>query len=224
MLDGLQMTLIDIIILIIVILSGGLAAVRGFVREFLSILSWAGAALIAVYGYPYAQPYAASLTDIKLFADAGTAIVLFIVSLAILSIISNILSSGVKDSAVGPLDRALGFLFGIGRGIFLVCLIFIGASFVWEEENMPNMVKSSKSFPIIKVTSAKLLDILPTEYGDSSNIFINDAKKKINDVNKFKQQYEKLSNPKPEPVKNKVEQSYGEFERLQLENLIDDSR
>ncbi len=224
MLDGLQITIIDIIILIIVILSGGLAAVRGFVREFLSILSWAGAALIAVYGYPYAQPYAANLTDIKLFADAGTAITLFVVSLAILSIISNILSSGVKDSAVGPLDRALGFLFGIGRGVFLICLIFIGASFIWEEKNMPHMVTSSKSFPIVKITSASLLEILPDEYSNNNNIMVNDVKQKINQANKFKQQYEKLSNPKPDILKNQNEQSYGDYDRQQLESLIDDSR
>lgn len=224
MLDGLPITIIDIIVLVVVVLSGGLAAVRGFVREFLSILSWAGAALIAIYGYPYAQPYAAQLTDIKLFADAGTAITLFVISLAILSIISGMLSGRVKDSAVGPLDRALGFLFGIARGVFLVCLIYIGVSFVWEESDLPDMVTSSKSYPAIQSTSAKLFDMLPEEYRDGSSNAISDVKKKIDEAAQFQEQYEKLSNPSPSQSNDAPEQSYGDEDRSQLESLIGDTQ
>ena len=224
MLDGLPITIVDIIILVVVILSGGLAAVRGFVREFLSILSWAGAALIAIYGYPYAQPYAAQLTDVKLFADAGTAIVLFVISLAILSIISGLLSSRVKDSAVGPLDRALGFLFGVTRGVFLVCLVYIGASFVWEEQDLPKLVTTSKTYPAIQTTSAKLLNILPAEYREGGNSAIDDVKKEIEKATEYQKQYEKLSNPAPSSSENADEPTYGDTDRSQLESLINNTQ
>lgn len=227
MLDGLPITIVDIIILVVVVLSGGLAAVRGFVREFLSILSWAGAALIAIYGYPYARPYANELTDVQLFADAGTGIVLFVISLAILSIISSLLSGRVKESAVGPLDRALGFLFGVVRGVFLVCLVYIGVSFVWEEADFPNMVTTSKSYPAIKSTSAKLLNLLPAEYRDDGTSAIDKVRKQIEDAAMdaaIKDQFEKLSNPAPKSPGNDSEQSYGDDDRSELESLIEETQ
>ena len=43
-------TLLDIIVLAVMLLSGLLAMIRGFMREILSIAAWGAAALATVYG------------------------------------------------------------------------------------------------------------------------------------------------------------------------------
>ena len=61
----------DIVIAIVLIISGFLAYFRGLVREVLSLATWIGSALAAYYAFPYAQPYARDLIGVKGIADAA---------------------------------------------------------------------------------------------------------------------------------------------------------
>ena len=49
-------TLLDIILLVVMLISGLLAMVRGFMREILSIAAWAAAAIATLYAYPKLMP------------------------------------------------------------------------------------------------------------------------------------------------------------------------
>ena len=51
-------TLLDIILLAVMLLSGLLALVRGFMREILSIAAWAAAAIATIALYPRLLPMA----------------------------------------------------------------------------------------------------------------------------------------------------------------------
>ena len=57
-------TLLDILLLVVMLISGLLAMIRGFMREILSICAWIVAALVTLYGYsrvlPIAQGYFSS--------------------------------------------------------------------------------------------------------------------------------------------------------------------
>ena len=71
-------TLLDIILLAVMLISGLLAMVRGFMREVLSIAAWGAAAIVTLYSYSKLLPSAALvpptvLTRIgPLAAPAGT--------------------------------------------------------------------------------------------------------------------------------------------------------
>ena len=47
-------TLLDILLLGVMLISGLLAMIRGFMREILSIAAWAAAAVATLYAYPQA--------------------------------------------------------------------------------------------------------------------------------------------------------------------------
>src|SRR5438105_15956138 len=49
-------TLLDIILLVVMLVSALLAMVRGFMREVLSIASWAAAAIVTGWAYPTLKP------------------------------------------------------------------------------------------------------------------------------------------------------------------------
>ena len=51
-------TLLDIILLVVMLISGLLAMIRGFMREILSIGAWGIAALVTLYSYARVLPLA----------------------------------------------------------------------------------------------------------------------------------------------------------------------
>ena len=51
-------TLLDIFLLAVMLISGVLAMIRGFMREVLSIAAWGGAAIVTLYGYSKLLPAA----------------------------------------------------------------------------------------------------------------------------------------------------------------------
>ena len=107
-------TLLDIILLLVMLVSGLLAMIRGFMREILSIGAWGVAALVTLYSYPRVLPLAKQYFASDFIAAAVSAGGVFLGTLLIVSIITARLSDMVLDSRVGALDRTLGFLFGLG--------------------------------------------------------------------------------------------------------------
>src|SRR3954447_7867992 len=53
-------TLLDLVLLAVMLVSGLLAMVRGFMREILSIAAWAAAALVTLFAFPRLLPLAKS--------------------------------------------------------------------------------------------------------------------------------------------------------------------
>lgn len=136
-----QFTYVDAIVAAIVLLSAFLAYSRGFTRELFAIGGWILAALLAFYLAPLAAPLVAEAPWIgpKL---AESCLILMIASfslivaagLLVLAVFTPVFASMVTESALGPLDRALGFLFGILRGLVLVAIGYlIYVSFAADE-------------------------------------------------------------------------------------------
>ncbi len=73
-----------------------------------------------------------SLFDIV--ADFGTGIVIFVLSLVILSLMSRRISKKVKESPLNAVDRSLGFLFGLLRGALIVCIAYIGLGMFYPQD------------------------------------------------------------------------------------------
>jgi membrane protein required for colicin V production len=137
-----QFTYIDAIVAAVTLLSAFLAWSRGFTREVFAIGGWILAAVIAFYLAPLVAPLAAEipwlgekLAESCLILMIAAFSLVVAASLLILAVFTPIFASVVLESALGPVDRALGFLFGIARGIVLVAVAYlVYASFAGQEE------------------------------------------------------------------------------------------
>ena len=107
-------TLLDIGLIVIMLISALLAMVRGFMREVLSIAAWILAAGATLYSYTKLLPYAKQYFNNDIVAAAAVVGGVFLVTLIVVSILTVRVSDMVLDSRVGALDRTLGFLFGLG--------------------------------------------------------------------------------------------------------------
>ena len=115
-LDG--YTIVDGVSLLIVVISALLAFSRGLIREVMSIVGWVVAAVAAFTFAPELGPLVAEVPVVsdliggscQLQTLAAFAAV-FAIALVIVSIFTPLFSGLVANSALGPMDQGLGFLF-----------------------------------------------------------------------------------------------------------------
>ncbi|MBV9076795.1 MAG: CvpA family protein [Methylobacteriaceae bacterium] len=157
-------SILDLVVIGVVVISALLAAVRGFTREVLAIVAWVVAAAAAWFLHPLVLPrlkdHIANPT-IALVAAIG---VIFIAVLLVTSIITVKLSDFILDSRIGALDRTLGFLFGAARG-FLICVIgWVFLSWLVQGK-MPDWATNARAKPVLENTGNSLITMLPDPEG-----------------------------------------------------------
>jgi membrane protein required for colicin V production len=155
-------TLLDILLLVVMLISGLLAMIRGFMREVLSIASWIIAAIAALAFYSRLAPFVKSYVSLGDTAtNAIAAAIVFVVTLIVVAIVTVRISDMVLDSRVGALDRTLGFLFGLGRGLLVVVVAFVFFAWLVPERSQPIWVKNAKSKVVLESTGQWLESLLP---------------------------------------------------------------
>ncbi len=157
-------TIFDGIVIGVVLFSAVLAMVRGFSREILSIASWGGSAAAAYYLYPYLLPYAQKYTDDDRIAIAGSAAVVFLIALIVISFITMKIADFIIDSRIGALDRTLGFLFGAARGLLLMVVAVAFWNWLVDVDHRPAWVNEAKSKPFLDSMVVKLKAVLPEQF------------------------------------------------------------
>jgi membrane protein required for colicin V production len=119
------MTLFDIGVMAILLVSVGLAVWRGLVRELLSLLSWIGSFWIAREFTVIAAGWLpASLTNPGLrlvVAFVG----LMLAALLVFSLLTLLLVHLVKVAGLKASDRTLGAFFGLVRGVAIVVVLVL---------------------------------------------------------------------------------------------------
>src|SRR5579863_6646872 len=167
-------TLLDIALIVVMLISGLLAMVRGFMREVLSITAWILAAAATLYSYGKLIPYAKEYFNSDIVATAAVVGGVFLITLLVVSVLTIRISDMVLDSRVGALDRTLGFLFGLGRGLIIVVVAFVFFNWLVPERSQPDWVKNAKSLVVLKRTGDSLISMLPE---DPESTILNKLKK-----------------------------------------------
>lgn len=159
--SSLPVSLYDLVVVAIVLLSAFLAAVRGFTREVLAIASWGAAAIAALLLHPQLVPFVKVHIQNHNVAVGVAIAAIFLVTLVIVSFITVRLSEFVLDSRIGPLDRSLGFVFGGARGILICVIASIFFSWLIPEKMQPDWAKTAKTQPLLLNAGNSLLSMLP---------------------------------------------------------------
>jgi len=115
----------DATILGILIISGLISLRRGLVKEALSLANWALALLIAMTfrdrlaEFLVDSIHSPSLRYISAFA------ILFIFSFTAGVLVNHLAGEAIKRSGLSSVDRLLGTLFGLARGLIIVMAIIV---------------------------------------------------------------------------------------------------
>jgi len=156
-------TWLDMLLLGIMLISGLLAMIRGFIREILSIAAWAGAAAATVLLYGPLLPIAKANISSDIVASGVVIGGVFLLTLLIVTSVTVRISDKVLDSRIGALDRTLGFLFGLGRGLIIVVVAFLFFAWLVPPAKQPDGVRNAKSLEVLNTTGEWLQALLPQD-------------------------------------------------------------
>lgn len=120
-----HMTAFDFAVLGIIGLSVIVSIWRGVVREVLALLSWIVAFVIA-QGYAHVLagwlPSAIANASLRLLIAF---IVLFLLVLLLTALVAILTSKLVRSVGLGPVDRGVGAIFGLLRGMLAVLILVL---------------------------------------------------------------------------------------------------
>lgn len=162
-------TIFDGVVGGVIVISAILAYARGFVREVMSILGWIAAAFVAFIFAPTALPLISEIPvlgdfigDSRELGVLASFSIVFIVALVVVSLFTPLFSSVVQRSALGGLDAALGFLFGVARGVLLVVVALIAYDRIVGDEPI-SAISDSRSAAVFATLQAQIEEQIPTD-------------------------------------------------------------
>jgi membrane protein required for colicin V production len=124
------MVTLDYIILGIVLLSAIVGLVQGFLREVCSLVSWVLAVWLAWKLAPSLAPHLGGALEKPPYGIWAARGILFIAVLVVGAVIGAIVNYFVRLSIFSGLDRLLGFVLGVFRGLVILGVAIILAQSV----------------------------------------------------------------------------------------------
>ena len=138
---GLNVT--DLVILFVIGSSGIISLFRGFTKEFLSLLLWIFAFVAAVGYEGYVTPKILEIVGNPELSKIIASVLIFLVSIVIGGFLINLISRIVKWSGMSGVDKFMGVLFGIIRGLVVILAVYF---------LLPSNLKESEIFTSSKIS------------------------------------------------------------------------
>lgn len=220
--DSLPINLADLIVIIVLVVSGIFAFVRGFVHEVLGVASWVGAAFVTLYAYPHVQPYLLNVITVEFIASLITGVGLFLVTLVLFSVLTRILSNRIQHSSLGALDRSLGLLFGFLRGAVIVVLAWMALSYMVVEEERPAWIQQAKTRDLAEIGAGYLLALVPPSLLERGDGAADEARRRAEEMRRAEEAYQQLVSPLRKADAPEEQPAYNEGERNEIEKAIED--
>ena len=138
---GLNVT--DLVILFVIGSSGIISLFRGFTKEFLSLLLWVFAFFAAVGLEEHVTPKIFEIIGNEEASKIIASVLIFLISIIVGGFLINLISRIVKWSGMSGFDKFMGVLFGVGRGLIVILVIYF---------LLPSNFKESEIFASSKIS------------------------------------------------------------------------
>jgi membrane protein required for colicin V production len=151
------MTALDIIVLFLIGSGAIVGFMRGFVQEALSLIAWL---LIIAAVRIFHGPATAGLSE-AVGTESGAAVLAFLAIVIVIFALGKWISSSIgkksRKSVLGPIDRVLGFGFGMLKGLIFATLIFLLLVMGYEtlfgaKEPRPEWMTKSRTYPLLNAS------------------------------------------------------------------------
>ena len=220
------MNAVDLGVIAVLILSAIIAFARGFTRETLAIAGWLAALFATVYGFDRVQPYAERYVEPTWLADTVAGAGLFLVTLLVATLIARMIAHRVQASVLGPVDRSLGFAFGLLRGAVILCLAYLLMIQILPAEERPTWVMAARTRPFVERGAFLLLDLAPPAWREKAMQAIEGATDEAQEAAESKALYDALSNPAGAAADGAdgADVGYKGTDRKELERLLETTR
>lgn len=171
--------IIDVLVLLGLFISMGVAFLRGFIREVLTIAGVVGGMAAAYFGGPKLNIYmrgwlgveddpekVQKLFDVIPYDIVSTALSygsIFIVVVIALSVISHFIAETAQSMGLGAIDRTLGVIFGAARALLLLGLLYLPLYTLVEKDTREDWFAGSRTHVYIQGTAHWISGFIPSE-------------------------------------------------------------
>nr|WP_281814590.1 CvpA family protein [Limnohabitans sp. MORI2] len=157
------MSAVDWILLAVLGLSLLLGMWRGIVQEVLSLVGWVAAFYVSQMYAPLAAAWLPMEGSSQMLRYAAGFVVVFVAVLVATVLVSWVVKKLVSAVGLGPLDRLLGSLFGLMRGvvILLAVTVFVGMTPMRETDGW----KQAQGAQWLQQFLHVLKPVLPADFG-----------------------------------------------------------
>ena len=154
---------VDWILLAVLGLSMLIGLWRGIVQEALSLAGWVAAFYVSQMYAPMAAAWLPMEGSSQMLRYAAGFVVVFVAVLIATVLVSWVVKKLVSAVGLGPLDRLLGSLFGLMRGvvILLAVTVFVGMTPMRETEAW----KQAQGAQWLQQFLHVLKPVLPADFG-----------------------------------------------------------
>jgi membrane protein required for colicin V production len=159
----LSLTTADVVIIIVIAISAAFAMVRGLIHETFGILAWIVGGYAALRLTPVVEPLLHNAIKPPWLETVAVGIAIFLLTFVPLAILSGRLSAKVKSSMASSVDRLLGLVFGVARGLAIVGLAYIAFSALVPVKEHPQTLTKARLFPLIRTTAEVLRSLAPED-------------------------------------------------------------
>lgn len=167
------MTGFDYVVLLVVAVGAIGGFFRGFVEEVLSLAAWA----VAVFAVRYAHEPLTLWLEPHLSTQTGAGVLAFALLMvgpvALTRFIARRMGQASRNSALGPIDRLLGFGFGAVKGFVIVVLGFsvlvFGYDVAWGVSGRPDWISQGRTYPFLNAASEELMTMISERREEAAN-------------------------------------------------------
>jgi membrane protein required for colicin V production len=221
-------TYADLGAILVILISAFFAFTRGFVRESLSVGAWIGALFAALFAFSRARPIARNLIEIPQLADIAAFVSVFLVALMLLTVVARLIAGRVQHSRLNAVDRSLGFVYGLARGVVLVCLAYIPVQLLLAPTEQPVWLREARSFPLIERGADWITTLVSSNLRRSTASSVGGFdREEVRKALESERLARDIMTPEPRAPAAPGEakpKGYGERDRRDLERLLDSGR
>ncbi len=156
------MTQLDFIVLALLGISATIGFSRGAVREVFALVALVVAAGLALFGLPAFTPIVRGMVGPGWLSTATALVGVFIVTFIALRLIGAGIARQVQNTQMlGFLDRSLGLLIGLARGMIVLGALYLAFNAATPEDLRPKWITGARTWPLASNMGRLLEQLAP---------------------------------------------------------------
>lgn len=124
----------DVLVSVIILISTIISFMNGIAKDLLSLVGWVGAAAVTLLFFPFAASLMDELFRSSRVVNIAAVIIVYVIALAGISVINSMILDNLREFRLGPVDRSMGAVFGLFKGVVIVSIIHFSIITVAEKE------------------------------------------------------------------------------------------
>ncbi len=151
------MTLFDLIVLVLLLVSALVGFIRGATRELITVVSFVVAALAAVFVLRFTGPLARTAIDPDWAGNAVAILLVFLAVYILLRVLGASITKRIHQTeALGSIDRAAGVGVGLLRALVLIGVFHLVFHAATPPDRLPHWMTGAAAYPLSSAAASGL--------------------------------------------------------------------